>query len=301
MHAYAVVNVADRVASPVEDVELNRGLSFASLVGPSEGSVHMQIGHSILDAGGYIAGHLHPYEESFYILSGQVSLRLNGTDFALRAGDFGVVPLAVAHSWRNSSDEPVRWLRVRAPQPRNVDLVRDSTYLVPGYLLPEKSSPPPFGLPSLRHLGHFDDGQMPPPGPVAIRGTSNYGVRNISIRLMVDDTLGAKHHVMFVGQMDSSKEQVGSVPPPHYHAFEEMYYFISGTARGILEGVEHSIKPGTVAFAGVNATHGFIPTGDEPLRWIEVMAPRPPEQDSMMFVNQWNALGTAANEGRLIV
>lgn len=301
MHANAVVHVADRSARPVSDDEFCRGLAVAEIVGPGEGSVHMQISQCVLDPGGHIAGHLHPFEESFILLSGEVCLRMNGCDTAFRPGDFGVVPLGVAHAWRNLSDAPAKWLRVRAPQPRDVGVVRDSTFLVVSLGLPAlSSSAPPFGLPTVRHFGHFDEAQMPPPGPVAIRGANNYAVSNISIRLMVDDTVGARHHIMFVGQMASAPDQAHNAPPPHYHAFEEMYYFVSGAARGLLEGVEHPIRAGDVAFAGVNATHGFIPIGDEPLRWIEVMAPRPPEQDSMLFVNQWHAVQEASREGRRI-
>jgi len=299
MHPYAVVHAADRPTLPVEApwgaVE---GLEFASLIGPVEGSAHMQIGHSLLHPGGYISGHLHAYEESFYILSGEVWLRMAGNDAALRAGDFGVVPLGVPHSWKNASDEPVLWLRIRAPQPRDVHDETQGTYLCKGFSLPENATAPPFGLPSVRHLGHFSEEQLPPPGPVAIRGTNNYAVRNISVRLMVDDIVGARQHVVFVGQMASDGERIADVPPPHYHAFEETYYFIGGTARGILEGEEHAISAGDVAFAGVNATHGFVPTSAEPLRWIEVMSPRPPDQDSMLFVNQWNNLESAAREGQ---
>jgi mannose-6-phosphate isomerase-like protein (cupin superfamily) len=226
-----------------------------------------------------------------------VSLRLGGFDYALAAGDFGVVPMAVPHSWANTSDEPVRWLRVRAPQPRDVDDETQGTYLCDGFGLPREATAPAFGLPSVRHFGHFSDEQMPPPGPIAIRGANNYGVRNISVRLMIDDTVGAKHHVMFVGQMASDRDRVSDVPPPHYHAFEETYYFVGGTARGLLEGNEFDITAGDVAFAGVNALHGFVPTSDDPLRWIEVMAPRPPEQDSMMFVGQWERLRSAPADG----
>ena len=299
MHPYAIVSSATRPTSPV-DASWGpvKGLEFASLIGPGQGSAHMQIGHSLLQPGGYVSGHLHAYEESFYILSGDVWLRMHGRDLALTKDDFGVVPLGVPHSWRNASDAPAMWLRIRAPQPRDVDDASQGTFHCRGFALPEDAVPPPFGLPSVRHLGHFSEEQLPPPGPVSIRGTNNYAVRNISLRLMVDDTAGALHHIAFVGQMSAGKERAGDVPPPHYHAFEETYYFIGGTARGILEGNEHDIVAGDVAFAGVNATHGFVPTSSEPLRWIEIMAPRPPSQDSMMFVNQWKALADAAGEGR---
>ena len=299
MHAHAVVHAEERATEPVtENAEVALGLEFASLIGPAEGSVHMQVGHSVLQPGGYINGHLHPYEESFYITSGQVWLRMQGASLSLKPGDFGVVPIGVPHAWRNVSDEPVRWIRIRAPQPRDVSDEASSSYLCAGFELPENATPPPIGLPTVRHFGHFSEEQMPPAGPVAIRGTNNYNVRNISVRLMVDDVLGAHHHIMFMGQMASDPGQAADVPPPHYHAFEEMYYFVSGTARGLLEGQEFPVSAGDVAFAGVNATHGFIPTSDEPLRWIEVMAPRPPEQDSMMFVNQWNGVAASAREGK---
>ena len=298
-HSHAVVHSDERTALPVtDDPRLASGLTFASLIGPAEGSVHMQVGHSELAGGGHVNGHLHPFEETFYILEGRVLLRVNGRDYALAAGDFGVIPLGTAHAWRNPGDEPVRWLRVRVPQPRDLTDLAAVSILCEGFELPEVGIAPTMGLPHVPYLGHFDGEQMPPPGPVAIRGANNYAVRNISVRLMVDDVAGAHHHIMFTGQMESDPSAVSDVPPPHYHAFEEMYYFVGGTARGILEGRHFDIRAGDVAFAGVNATHGFIPTSSDPLRWIEVMAPRPPEQNSMMFVNQWGAVARAAQEGR---
>lgn len=298
MHPHAVVSSTTRPTTQSEPswgpVE---GLEYASLVGPDEGSQHMQIGNSVLRPGGFVSGHLHAFEESFYIQSGEVWLRMLGTDVQLGAGDFGVVPMGVPHSWRNVSDAPVRWLRIRAPQPRDVHDDSQGTFWCRGFELPRDARRPPFGLPSVRHLGHFAEDQLPPAGPVSIRGTNNYAVKNISLRLMVDDTVGAVHHVAFVGQMAGGTDAAASVPPPHYHAFEETYCFIGGTAKGVLEGEEYDIVSGDVAFAGVNATHGFTPTSAEPLRWIEIMAPRPPSQDSMMFVNQWKALAESAGRG----
>jgi quercetin dioxygenase-like cupin family protein len=98
VHPHAVVSSAARPTSVVEPswgpVE---GLELATLIGPDEGSMHMQIGHSVLQPDGFVSGHLHAFEESFYILSGEVWLRMLGRDVVLTTGDFGVVPLGVPH------------------------------------------------------------------------------------------------------------------------------------------------------------------------------------------------------------
>ena len=50
----------------------------------------------------------------------------------------------------------------------------------------------------------------------------------------------------------------GQAAGEHYHPFEEIYYFLSGGLRGMLDGDEVEVAAGDLLWAGVDATHGFV-------------------------------------------
>jgi quercetin dioxygenase-like cupin family protein len=57
------------------------------------------------------AAHVHPnQEERFEILSGSLTLRLDGQERMLRPGDVAVIPPGRPHQWWNSGDEEVHVL-----------------------------------------------------------------------------------------------------------------------------------------------------------------------------------------------
>ena len=265
-----------------------QGLRETSLVGAATGAAHLEIAIADLEPGGTVPGHVHPYEESFYVREGEVLHRVAERTYRLGPGDFGVAPIGTPHAWRNVGDRPASWLQIRAPQPRPVGDSPRGIFEVPGFLVAEQDAREPAESdPTNRFVGCFREDQMPVPGPVAARGVNAYNVRNVATRWMVDDTIGATHHIVFRGLMIAPPVQP---PPGHYHAFEEVYHVLGGDVEAYLNDDVHRVGPGDTVFAGVNAVHGFLPLGDEPMRWIETMSPRPPERDSMLFPRQWEPL-----------
>jgi len=67
--------------------------------------------------GGLIKEHDHPFEESFFFVSGEIEAVLDGTTYHLRAGDYCWSGAASMHAFTNRSDAPVRWIETQAPQP----------------------------------------------------------------------------------------------------------------------------------------------------------------------------------------
>jgi quercetin dioxygenase-like cupin family protein len=67
--------------------------------------------------GGLIKEHDHPFEESFFFVSGEIEAVLDGTAYNLHAGDYCWSGAASMHAFTNRSGAPVRWIETQAPQP----------------------------------------------------------------------------------------------------------------------------------------------------------------------------------------
>jgi len=67
--------------------------------------------------GGLIKEHDHPFEESFFFVSGEIEAVLDGTTYNLGAGDYCWSGSASMHAFTNRSDAPVRWIETQVPQP----------------------------------------------------------------------------------------------------------------------------------------------------------------------------------------
>jgi quercetin dioxygenase-like cupin family protein len=57
------------------------------------------------------------YEESFFLLEGEVEGTINTETLALRPGDAFWVGVGTQHGWRNVGSTTVRWLEAQCPQP----------------------------------------------------------------------------------------------------------------------------------------------------------------------------------------
>lgn len=264
------------------------GLEVGTLVGEDDGSTHVEVAVVQLAPGGSVGGHLHPFEESFYVLSGEVEVSIDGTEYALRTDDFGFVPVSVPHAWRNTSDTPVRMYRIRSPQPRPVGRAH-GTFPLDGPALPSSGRAVAELHPLSRFVGHFTDSDLPEPGPLTMPGAHGHNIRDVSIRMMVDDVLGAVHHQMFMVQFAPS-EDPGFSGSAHYHGFEEAYFVLSGRGEVELEGERFEAGPGTLVWAGTGTMHAWTARGSEPLRFIELMAPRPPFTNMLFSERTWREL-----------
>jgi quercetin dioxygenase-like cupin family protein len=265
------------------------GLRAATLVGARQGSVHLEIRLCELPPGAEVGAHLHPFEESFHVLEGEGRLAIGDLAYELGPGDHGFAPVAVPHTWRNQSEGPVRWLEVRAPQPRRIGN-RVGVYPAEGYGWPALAGRPVETDPRHRWVGHFSDDDMAPYGPISMPGYHGPNIRSISVRMEIDQLLGAQQHTLFMVEFAPNATK-GKAASEHYHPFEEIYYLLSGTALGTLDGTKVRVNAGDLVWLGVNGTHGFINDGDEPVRWLEVQSPIPPSETAFYFPDDWKQLG----------
>lgn len=69
------------------------------------------------EPGGSAQAHDHPFEETYFFLSGETEAELDGETVTLRAGDVVLAGVGSVHGFYNTGTERVRWIETQAPQP----------------------------------------------------------------------------------------------------------------------------------------------------------------------------------------
>ena len=67
--------------------------------------------------GGVAHPHDHPFEESYFVLDGEVEAVADGQTYMLRRGDLFWTGVGCIHAFYNRSAGTVRWLETQSPQP----------------------------------------------------------------------------------------------------------------------------------------------------------------------------------------
>jgi len=248
----------------------------ATYVDRAMGSVHMGTGICYLDPKGSVEPHVHSFEESFYILEGNVIVQIGDEAYSLSTGHYGLIGTGARHAFRNISGGPARWLEMQAPQPRPIDYGHDTFFL--GSEAPAEGKVPENGN-SL--LGHFDEAMLPVPGgPSQMEGFNP--TTGVAIKMFVDRSFGAIHQSLFLIQyMPGAKIDL------HDHTFEESYFIVGGRVKATADGTTYELGAGDVIWTGVGCIHAFENAGTEPVRWIETQAPLPPAKEIFRFERDW--------------
>ena len=116
-HLVRTVDQAEFIV-PAAFAGLSKGFRRWSVVNGEAGSVHQEFNICELDPSGSIDTHLHTFEESIYVLEGQLICETRDGLFDLKEGDYGIIHVAAPHAYRNPSAGRVRWVEMLAPQPR---------------------------------------------------------------------------------------------------------------------------------------------------------------------------------------
>ena len=250
-----------------------------------------------LEAGGWVANHVHSYEESVYLMEGEADLTTSEGVFRLRAGDYGVIPVGVPHSWSGSRTD-ARWAQMMAPQPRSrfagdtffPDSAGSSSPVAPG----EGGVAAPIDVrdPRTRSFGHIEPSNMDVTRQTQDQLAVSASMRTallvysgITVKMMVDSDLGAQLSTMFMVQYEPN-----GVAGQHDHPFEETYLIVEGSVDATFDGERYRLEAGDVAFAGIGCVHGFSNPADRPVRWLETQAPQPPARHSYRFARDWDYL-----------
>jgi len=272
-----------RFAGPPEWAPAAVGFRRWPAVAESEGAVHTGFGICELEPGGWLPGHVHSFEQSFFMLEGEAVLTTPEGAFRFGPGDYGLVPVAVPHAWRNDGGGTARWADMQAPQPRrrhHGDTIRVALGHEPRPVRPELKDP------RTRSFGHIAAASMSGPSPdeVSMR-TARLVYSGITVKMMVDTDLGAQLQTMFMVQYEAD-----GAAGAHDHPFEETYLILEGATDATFDGQPYRLERGDIAWAGTGCVHSFRNAGREPVRWLETQAPQPPARHSYRFAGEWDDL-----------
>jgi quercetin dioxygenase-like cupin family protein len=281
--------------SPQAPSATSSGLVRQRFIGWPQGAVHTDLSAIVLHPGGWLAPHVHSYEETLYILEGDMLFLIGDRVHRVTAGDYTLMPTGTRHGLANTGSRPARFLSLNSPQKQDPGSDRADTYFEPAEDVATweaRAARPTFGDPTLRYVGHYGGtgpqlealrvtdparGRAPAGADTAILAYSG-----ISVKMLIDRTFGADHTTMFTVDYE-----IGGSAQQHDHPFEEAYVFLAGQVEAELDGQAHTFRPGDWAFAPVGSVHGFYNTGTERVRWLETQAPQPPARNSYRWVASW--------------
>ena len=111
-------------ASQMEGFNPTTGIAIKMFVDRSFGAVHQSLFLIQYMPGAKIELHDHTFEESYFIVSGQVRATADGETYDLGPGDVIWTGVGCVHSFANVGSEPVRWIETQAPLPPAKEIFR---------------------------------------------------------------------------------------------------------------------------------------------------------------------------------
>lgn len=280
--------------TPAAPTATASGLARHRFIGRPEGAVHTDLSAVVLHPGGWLAPHVHSYEEALYILDGDLLFLVGDRVHRVTGGDYTLMPTGMRHGIANIGTRPVRFLSLNSPQKQDPGGRADTYFEAPQdpAAWDAIAERPPFGDPTLRYVGHYEGtgpqiealrvtdparGRAPAGADTAILAYSG-----ISVKMLIDRNFGADHATMFTVDYE-----IGGSAQQHDHPFEEAYVFLAGEVEGEFEGQVYTFRPGDWAFAPTGSVHGFYNTGNERVRWLETQAPQPPARNAYRWLASW--------------
>ncbi len=93
------------------------GISLKMLIDGFLGAQHLTMFIVQFEPGGAGNVHDHPFEESYFFLSGEAEAVLDGKTYRVGPGGYVWTGVGGTHGFFNKGAAPVRWLETQAPQP----------------------------------------------------------------------------------------------------------------------------------------------------------------------------------------
>jgi mannose-6-phosphate isomerase-like protein (cupin superfamily) len=199
--------------------------------------------------------HIHRHHaDAFYVLEGRLRITLDEDDLFLDPGGFVLIPPEVIHTFGNPDPEPGRYLNLHAPGMGFDEYLRgrfedfDQVYEVP----------PGSGRPTSEAI-------VLPPGEGERLAL---GPSSALIKAGGSDGMGS------LGVLETSVAPGFPGPVRHLHeAMVDSFYVLEGTLT--VQVGERAVEAGPSSYALVppGNPHTFSNPGDEPVRFLNVIAP----------------------------
>ena len=93
-----------------------RGLTVYRFMEEDFGTQHFFMMRGELSVGGIRGSHDHTVEESYFVLSGEADMEIEGERYPLRPGDIAWTGVGTAHAFFQKGNLPLRWIETQAPQ-----------------------------------------------------------------------------------------------------------------------------------------------------------------------------------------
>ena len=93
------------------------GISLKMLVDKMLGSQHLTLFMVEFQPGGEGNIHDHPFEETYFFLSGEAEAILDGQTYRVKVGDYVWTSVGGKHGFFNKGTVPMRWIETQTPQP----------------------------------------------------------------------------------------------------------------------------------------------------------------------------------------
>src|SRR3712207_6275144 len=104
--------------TPAEFAGASEGYTGDAVVDEASGGVQMGFRVARLEPGGRVTAHVHSFEESVYVVDGELIVDTPDGAGRMGAGDYGLLPVGVTHALRNTSDALVEFAEMRSDDRR---------------------------------------------------------------------------------------------------------------------------------------------------------------------------------------
>jgi mannose-6-phosphate isomerase-like protein (cupin superfamily) len=110
--------------SQMEGFNPTTGVAIKMFVDRSFGAIHQSLFLIQYMPGAQIDPHDHTFEESYYIVSGEVEATADGQSYRLGPGNVIWTGVGCVHSFAQVGSQPVRWIETQAPLPPAKEVFR---------------------------------------------------------------------------------------------------------------------------------------------------------------------------------
>lgn len=236
--------------------EISRGVSFECLVGRHNQAKHLTTGIVTFAPGAVLPYHTHTFTESITLLSGSMTVEVEGRGYAMKRLDNTVIPAGLAHTARNTSTTEPAVLHIAMATDTPARTLIEKFFS--RRMMPDDST----GLPGAERVNRFATAKR------GVAGPNTEFIDCFNADLMPGLEMSGGYGLF----------QPGGRLPAHVHDFDESICIISGQATCIVEGRKYLMSDCSTALQPRGRVHYFINESAGSMEMLWVYAGAKPER-----------------------